>query len=177
MGGFDFTQEWIIRVVNVKYVEIATWKVSRAFCWIPCISWLDGLQEKWKGKNWCICSLKLSVYKDNFYAGIACSQSFYLSLLHLGTISIYRGFYFHSRTRLFLRENRCSVICLTNSCKVFTGILFFSAVVQMHLSFYVANKTIRTKFSSLNAIWIDGRSFKQINYRIKDEELGRSYWK
>ena len=48
---------------------------------------------------------------------------------------------------------------------------FFSAVVQMHLSFYIASKTVRKKLSSLNAIWIDGRYFKHINYRIKDEEL------
>lgn len=115
------------------------------------------------------------MYKGNFYAGIACSQTFslcYLSSLHLGSIFIYRGFYFHSRTRLSFKKNRWSVISLTNSCKV-----FFFAVVQMHLSFYIASKTVRKKLPRLNAIWIDGRYFKHINYRIKDEELGRSYWR
>ena len=47
----------------------------------------------------------------------------------------------------------------------------------MHLSFYIASKTVRRKLSSLNAILIDGQSFKHINYRIKDEELGRGYWR
>ena len=44
----------------------------------------------------------------------------------------------------------------------------------MHLSYYIASKSVSTKFFSLNAIRIN---YIHINYRIKDEELGRSYWR